>query len=493
MRQITAALTLIGALLAGGSAAHAADIGANDDTGKYLSDGGATLYGDMSGLGLRQIVLTSRYKPSDPLTIQDKELLDRAIPAAAEAGLRVVLAVYPYPPREVVAGLASPGAFGAYTASVAQAYPQVKQFVVGNEPNQPAFWRPQFATSGANASAPAFGRYLAAAYDALKAVDPEIKVIGVGLSPRGNDRPDAKSNISTSPVRFLRALGAWYRASGRALPLMDGFSFHPYPNAATDPLDRGYQWPNAGFVNLDRIKQALWDAFNGTAQPTTVDGLGLYLDEVGWQVSTAGEPGYTELENVAVTDELTQAALYADLVRRAACDEDVVEVSFFGFRDDGSRIGFQAALQRLDGSARPAAEAVRAAIADVAAAGCASAAVAWAPSVDVLDSSVTVERTANGGLGVRLAAGEDARALVCVGSSRPGGIRGRRVVKTRGAHCRSVTLVGRRPLVLAVELSGAIVPGATRITAEIGVELVAEANSARRTARYHRATLAPLA
>ena len=134
-------------------------------------------------------------------------------------------------------------------------------------------------------------RCLAAAYDALKAVDPSIRVIGVGLSPRGNDSPLAPSNVSTSPVRFLHALGRWYRTSGRTAPLMDGFSFHPYPNSATDPLDRGYAWPNAGFVNLDRIKQALWDAFQGTAQPTTVTGLKLYLDEVGWQVDTAGSSG----------------------------------------------------------------------------------------------------------------------------------------------------------------------------------------------------------
>ena len=54
---------------------------------------------------------------------------------------------------------------------------------------------------------------------------------------------------------------------------MDGFSFHPYPRRATDTLAQGYIWPNAGFVNLDRVKQGLWDAFHGTAQPTTVDGL----------------------------------------------------------------------------------------------------------------------------------------------------------------------------------------------------------------------------
>ena len=64
------------------------------------------MYGDMAALGLRQIVLPVRFKPSEPTTIQDKALLDRTIPAAPQAGLRVVLAVYPYPTREIEAGLA---------------------------------------------------------------------------------------------------------------------------------------------------------------------------------------------------------------------------------------------------------------------------------------------------------------------------------------------------------------------------------------------------
>ena len=473
MRRLAVTTVLTVALLTGAYSAHAADIGANDDTGKYETDSGSSLYGDMAGLGLKQIVLTTRYKPSDPLTIQDKGHLDQTIPAAAAAGLRVVLDVYPYPPREVEAGLASPAAFGSYVASVATAFPAVKQFVVGNEPNQPAFWRPQFARDGSNASAPAFGPYLAAAYDALKAVDPEITVIGIGLSPRGNDRPEAKSNVSTSPVRFIRALGSWYRASGRSRPLMDGFSFHPYPNKATDSLDRGYPWPNAGFVNLDRIKQALWDAFHGTAQRTTMEGLKLHLDEVGWQVSTSGQSGYQGLENVVVTDELTQAAVYAELVRRAVCDPDIADVSFFGFRDDGSRTGFQAALQRLDGTARPAADAVRAAIAD-AAAGCKGTPVQWRPATTVLDPSVAVRKGTGWSLAVRLRAGEDARATVCLTAAQvlPGISRGSE--RPVGARCRTVALVGLRPRDVPL-----VAPGGASV--DVAVEIAAEANAERRS------------
>jgi len=477
MRILAAATALTVALLAGASVAVGADIGANDDSAKFSADAGASMYGEMSALGLRQTVIGVRFKPSEAVVIQDKKMLDRVIPNALAAGLRVVLAVYPYPPKEIEAGLGSPSLFGSYVGALASIYPQVKQFVIGNEPNQPAFWRPQFDASGANTSAASFGPYLAAAYDALKSIDRKISVVGVGLSPRGNDRPEARNNVSTSPVRFLRSLGAWYRKSGRTLPLMDGFSFHPYPNQATDPLDRGYAWPNAGFANLDRIKQAFWDAFNGTAQPTTLDGLKLHLDEVGWQVDTAGHVGYHGAENVVVTDEFTQAAIYAELIGRAACDPDVAEVSFFGFRDDGLRSGFQAALQRADGTARPSAEAVRAAIAETSG-GCTGAASQWAPDADVVDAQVALGSVGVSEVNAKIAAGEDAHAILCVRAvpwSGSGDVI-ERAVRPSGPRCRAVAVAGLRPLKVTVRT-----PTGARGEVEISVELAAESNRARRT------------
>ena len=471
MRILAAATALAVALLCGASVAASANVGANDDSAKHADDGGAALYIEMARLGLTQTVIGVRFVPSEAVVIQEKPLLDRAIAAAQAAGLRVVLAVYPYPPREIEAGLSSPSMFAAYAGVLASIYPDVKHFVIGNEANQPAFWRPQFDRFGRNASASAFGPYLAAAYDVLKGVDPAISVIGVGLSPRGNDRPDARNNISTSPVRFLRSLGEWYRRSGRTLPLMDAFSFHPYPNEATDPLERGYAWPNAGFANLDRMKQALWDAFHGTAQPTTVEGLKLHLDEVGWQVGTAGRSGYRGVENVRVTDEITQAAIYGQLVSQAACDPDVASLSFFGYRDDGLRTGFQAGLARADGSARPSAAAVSAAIA---ASACDGEPTLWAPGSDVLGTKVDV-----GGqltqVTTRVAAGEDARAKVCVRSTG---------LLTTGQRCRSVKVQGLRSLNVALRPPA----GATR-RVEVTVRFAAEANHTRRTVIVRGAVL----
>ncbi len=255
---------------------------------------------------------------------------------------------------------------------------------------------------------------------------------------------------------------------------MDAFSFHPYPNEATDPLERGYSWPNAGFANLDRMKQALWDAFDGTAQPTTLEGLKLHLDEVGWQVDTAGRTGYRGLENVPVTDEMTQAAIYGQIIREAACDPDVGSLSFFGFRDDGLRTGFQAGLERADGSARPALAAVELAAAESSA--CAGELRVWAPGIDVVGASVAV-----GGKGTevtaRVAAGEDARAKVCVQSvSAELGVPSPLSLRRRSGPA----LAGRRACARLAGTTGRV---------EVAVRFAAESNRWRRTLVVREAVL----
>jgi hypothetical protein len=164
-------------------------------------------------------------------------------------------------------------------------------------------------------------------------------------------------------VRFIAALGAWYRTSKRKRPLMDAFSFHPYPNSNREPLAKGFQWPNAGIVNLGRVKLALFDAFNGTAQDTPADGLPLILNEVGWQVDTSRYPAYVGEERVAVTTEGHQASVYREIVRRAACDANVGGLSFFAFYDQREREGMQSGLFRVDGTPRASAAKVSSGIA----------------------------------------------------------------------------------------------------------------------------------
>jgi hypothetical protein len=180
--------------------------------------------------------------------------------------------------------------------------------------------------------------------------------VGGALSGRGNDDAQALSNRSTSPLRFLYDLGVAYRASKRKAPLMDLFAFHPYPRSSLDSLKKGLEWPMAGYANLDRVKQGLWDAFNGTGQPTTETGLGIMIDEIGWQVrvaSSAPDSPYVGVENVPVTTEAKQATIYGQLVRSAECDPTLKDLFFLPFIDETSLTGFQSGLLRADGSERP--------------------------------------------------------------------------------------------------------------------------------------------
>ncbi len=125
---------------------------------------------------------------------------------------------------------------------------------------------------------------------------------------------------------------------------MDQLALHPYPNPAKkgSPPSAGYD--NAddfGISQLDRVKQAVYDAFDGTAQPTTLDGLTFRLDEVGWQTDTSGYPQYSGEENApVVVSEQTQANDIATMVQRYfACDPTVTAVELFLLVDEKYRNG----------------------------------------------------------------------------------------------------------------------------------------------------------
>jgi len=373
------------ALAAVGPAEAAPRFGIADDAGKYADDGGAVFFERIRSLGMTDNRVTILWHPDRPRTIDERSFLDAAVPNAAAQGVRIVLHVYPAQPTGLTASPARQVQFARFLGQLARAYPDVREFVVGNEPNQPRFWQPQFTRSGRGAAARSYAKLLARSYDTLKAVSPRIKVIGLGLSGRGNDVPYARSNASTSPVRFLRDLGAAYRASGRKAPLMDELGVHPYPRSDRDSVLTGDRWPRAGLVNLGRLKQAVWDAFAGTGQPTVEDGLKLRIDEIGWQVavpeSRAGS--YTGRETSSVTSEPAQAANYVKLVQLAVCDPSISALYLLHLKDDPDLERFQSGLERADGSRRPAFAAVRQAVVR-ARRGCRGKKVAWRHATTVV-------------------------------------------------------------------------------------------------------------
>lgn len=367
--------------------------GVSDDRGKYDDDGGAWFFSELNALGLVANKMTVNWDPANPLSITERDFIDRAIPQAQIRGIHLSFGVHIGKARAITDDPEALDRFGQWLRILAATYPQVTEFVVGNEPNLTRFWQPQFNPDGSPAAGIEFARLLAASYDALKEVNPAITVVGVGLSPRGNDMPNAPSNISRSPVKFIRDLGVGYRRLQREKPIMDVFGFHPYPAKDRDPLHRGYRWPNAGVANLGRIKQAIWDAFNGTAQPTFAEPgldqerpLTFKLDEVGWQVSipSGSRRSYFGKESVRTTNERTQARIYRELVGKVSCDPSVSEMLFFGLVDEPNLDRWQAALVRADKTRRPAWTAVRSAVSE----GCRGKRARWRHAERIVGETV---------------------------------------------------------------------------------------------------------
>ena len=384
-------------------------VGVNDDAAIDPAD--ATWFSATMGKqGLQFVTVTMRWDEGAPAAIPGEDAVTAAIARAAASGEAVELDLYPLHSQALTDGAkcqpstdpqacgdsARIQAFAAWTAQVARAFPSVHQFVVMNECNQPLFVNPQFDASGANQSAAICGRALAAAYDQLKAVSPASTVWGIGLSPRGNDNPNAASNVSTSPTAFLRDLGTWFKAfaaaTGRTKPLLDGLDFHPYPIPQSLPFATGYANQTSATVsNLPRIYQAFYDGFSGSPQQTIGQqpggGLPVSLNEVGIQTDSTGRAGYAGTETSgdanggvlgATATEAYQSSWYLQMLQLVACDPNVRQVAIYHLIDEPALPGWQSGLYYVDRTAKQSATTVHDWIASTGGA-CQGATHPWTP------------------------------------------------------------------------------------------------------------------
>jgi len=318
--------------------------GAADDASKFADDGGTWFYDELGGASLTQNRWTVAFDPANPTAINELPFLERAAPKAQEAGVRIILVLF-----SLKGSAHDPVQFCSWAKHVVETVNQwgIHDFVVGNEVNTRLYWSPQKDGAGRDVAAPAYFNLLANCYDAIHASDPDANVIGMGLSPR------ASTPESNEPLVFLRDVGRAYRASGRTAPIMDQLSVHPYPNPGnpTDGPEVGYANPDRfGVSNLDRVKQAVYDAFNGTGQTTTLNGLTFVIDEIGWQTDTSAYPGYVNAENVQVVSEQQQADRIKTMVTKYfACDPTVTSVQLFLLVDEKFRNGRDESGQYVGG------------------------------------------------------------------------------------------------------------------------------------------------
>ncbi len=312
--------------------------------------------------GFTAVRVTSNWQPGLVAPTSGELGVLRNIEAAARlSGVKVYVSVYQPGSRTTPLDAIAQGAFAQYAAALAAALPSFDDIIVGNEPNLNRFWLPQFGPDGSNASAPAYLSLLARTYDALKAVDPRLRVWGGALAPRGSDRPEGIRPTS-SPTAFLQAMGAAYRASGRTLPVMDGLALHPYPDNSSQSPDFAHpRSTSIGLADYGKLVSLLGQAFDGTAQPGSA--LPILYDEFGIEstVPDGKRSLYTGTEPTTTkpVDEYQQAAAYDLGLRLAFCQPTVAGVLLFHSQDETALLSWQSGVYYADGTPKASFWAVR--------------------------------------------------------------------------------------------------------------------------------------
>jgi hypothetical protein len=354
---LIAVLAVLATLVAAGIAsADRLRYGVADDWPKFHPCGDVW-WRSAKDIGYQDLRMTVLWNAAAPTVIPFESKLKNAVNCAKLNNIRPILAVYPASPSGIGSRERAQTAFASFVGLVGQDFAKVRNFIVGNEPNVNRFWRPQYV-NGLDAAATDYEHTLARSYDALKAVRPDSIVWGPAISSRGNDNATALSNPSHSPVRFIKDLGVAYRASTRRKRIFDEFDLHAYPRIQdTDRFSKTFDWPRAGAANLGRIKQALWDAFHGTGQPTVMEHRGtrtatpeapkalpIDLDEAGEQTAVSGHEGAYDgtSENVKPISEKQQSRNHVELAEIAACDPAVKALLYFPLIDERAvSAGFQ--------------------------------------------------------------------------------------------------------------------------------------------------------
>lgn len=306
--------------------------------------------------------------------------LDRVVRDAHERGLEVMFTIAfapdwaegPNRPPDAPTGTWNPDprGYGDYLHALAMRYsgtfpdpaaggqplPRVSLYEVWNEPNLHAFFGPQW--EGGKPSSPALYRELLnSAYEGIKSVHPDNRVIGPALAPYGD--PPGGSRVR--PLKFLRELFCLKGrkeptpkkgCSNAEIPRLDILSYHP-ANLVGAPPTHAEHPDDATSGDLDRVKGVLRAAEKaGNVKPR--GRRPLWVTEFFWY-SDPPTAGFDFARPPEVQARFIEQSLY--LWWREGAE---VAINFL-IRDDGRPDGFVFGTGVLfeDGTAKPAFDAFR--------------------------------------------------------------------------------------------------------------------------------------
>ncbi len=402
---LLAALAFTSAAFGGGAGMK---IGAVEDAAKWGDPAAKMSLAKLAGFDTVRMTLQWSSGQTAPSA---GELLNtqNAAAAARAAGIDPIIAIYNVGSSSTPNTPELRAQFVQFATAVVRGLPAVQRFVVGNEPNLNRYWMPQFNSDGSDAAAPAYLSLLAETYDAVKAARPDAIIIGGALAPRGED--SATSTRPThSPVTFIQDVGAAYRASGRATPLMDIFDMHVYEDHSS--LSPSFEHPNSKTISVPdyaKLVSSLGAAFDGTAQRGS--SLPILYGEYGVEsiIPAAKASVYTGTEPTSTrpVDEAWQGASYEEAFKLVTCQPNVIGILVFHVSDESALAAWQSGPYYADDTAKSSLPRIRDAAAAARAGTLTTCPDATAPAVTltgpadgtIVGSSVTFSATASDDVG----------------------------------------------------------------------------------------------
>ncbi|MGN6429752.1 MAG: hypothetical protein ACTHNB_03340, partial [Gaiellaceae bacterium] len=258
-----------------------------------------------------------------------------------------------------------------FVSSVLDRFPQIAAVNIWNEANLAYFWKPQFTSRGSSAAPAAYEELMARCYDAIKSRHPSVRVI-TSISPRGNDRPHAPSNVSHSARNFIEKMGQAYRRSHRRARIFDVWGQNVYgSNSKERPWTRHRR--DIGEGDYARLLSYLRPAFGGTHQPVPGQkDVRIWYLEDGFQTSVAAkrilyfstETDHAVVASLGTTSQLDQASQLTDAVRLAYCQPAVGGFFNFLLADESNLHGWQSGVFFSDWTPKPSYQAFKSVIAE---------------------------------------------------------------------------------------------------------------------------------
>lgn len=348
-------------LVPSASAENGFFFGVNDDTMKWSSTP-ENVSASAADLGVRAIRITLPWtRGLHALSSDSLASFDRVVAASGQQ--RIVLNAG-WLGRDTPVNAAQRAQFCSFVRSALVRYPQIRDVVIWNEVNKSMFFRPQYSNARKPVAPALYEKLLARCYDVAHALRGKNVNVITSLSPRGNDNPRAASNVSLSPVTFIRELGRAYRASHRKRPIFDTWGQNAYGQTSTEPVSRRHAGGTISQGDYGKLIGALGAAFRGTAQrlPSAHGPVRIWYLETGFQssVDPAKRDLYNGVENVhSLLSFAAQARQLSDAIQLAYCQPAVEALFNFELADDPALAGWQSGLLYPDWTPKPSYAPVR--------------------------------------------------------------------------------------------------------------------------------------